>query len=62
MSRIVDGARRYDVVVRLDDRRRTTDALADLLIETPSRWIPLRPVAERLVPLQDGLACVADRD
>ncbi|MBS0240598.1 MAG: efflux RND transporter permease subunit [Proteobacteria bacterium] len=46
VSRIVDGARRFDVVVRLDDKRRTTDALADLLIETPSGWVPLRQLAD----------------
>ncbi len=46
VSRLVEGSRRYDLVVRLPDRTRTTQGLADLLIETPSGWIPLRQVAE----------------
>jgi HME family heavy-metal exporter len=46
VSRLVDGNRRYDLVVRLSDRSRTTQGLADLLIETPSGWVPLRQVAE----------------
>jgi heavy-metal exporter, HME family len=46
VSRLVDGSRRFDLVVRLPDRMRTTQGLADLLIETPSGWIPLRQVAE----------------
>ncbi len=46
VSRLVDGSRRFDLVVRLPDRMRTTQGLADLLIETPSGWIPLRQVAQ----------------
>jgi CzcA family heavy metal efflux pump len=46
VSRLVDGNRRYDLVVRLNGRARTTQGLADLLIETPSGWAPLRQVAE----------------
>ncbi len=46
VSRLVDGSKRFDLVVRLPDRMRTTQGLADLLIETPSGWIPLRQVAE----------------
>ncbi len=46
LSRLVDGSRRFDLVVRLPDRMRTTQGLADLLIETPSGWIPLRQVAD----------------
>lgn len=46
VSRLVDGSKRYDLVVRLSDRMRTTQGLSDLLIETPSGWIPLRQVAE----------------
>jgi HME family heavy-metal exporter len=46
VSRLVDGNRRFDLVVRLPDRVRTTEGLADLLIETPAGWIPLRQVAE----------------
>ena len=46
VSRLVDGNRRFDLVVRLSDRARTTQGLADLLIETSSGWVPLRQVAE----------------
>ncbi|MCA3265560.1 MAG: efflux RND transporter permease subunit [Azospirillum sp.] len=46
VSRIVDGNRRFDVVVRLQDERRTTQGLGDLLIESPAGWIPIRQIAE----------------
>ena len=46
VSRLVDGNRRFDLVVRLADRARTTQGLADLLIETPAGWVPLRQVAD----------------
>lgn len=46
VSRLVDGSKRFDLVVRLPDRMRTTQGLADLLIETPAGWIPLRQVAQ----------------
>jgi HME family heavy-metal exporter len=46
VSRIVDGNRRFDVVVRLQDEKRTTQGLADLLIETPAGWIPVRQIAD----------------
>jgi CzcA family heavy metal efflux pump len=46
VSRILDGNRRFDVVVRLQDERRTTQGLADLLIETPMGWIPVRQIAD----------------
>ncbi|MCZ8310010.1 MAG: efflux RND transporter permease subunit [Magnetospirillum sp.] len=46
VSRILDGNRRFDVVVRLQDERRTTQGLADLLIETPLGWIPVRQIAD----------------
>ncbi len=46
VSRIIDGPRRYDVVLRLQEQQRTTSGLADLLIESPSGWIPLRQVAD----------------
>ncbi|WP_343898749.1 efflux RND transporter permease subunit, partial [Methylorubrum aminovorans] len=36
VSRVVDGYRRFDVVMRLSDAMRTTQHLGDLLIETPS--------------------------
>lgn len=46
VSRIVDGYRRYDVVMRLPERLRTTNGLGDLLIQTPFGWIPAKQVAE----------------
>lgn len=46
VSRVIDGNRRFDVVVRLDDARRTTQGLADLLIETPVGWIPVSQIAD----------------
>jgi HME family heavy-metal exporter len=46
VSRLVDGTRRFDVVMRLDDARRTTQGLGDLLLETPYGWVPVRQVAE----------------
>jgi HME family heavy-metal exporter len=46
VSRIVDGNRRFDVVVRLQDERRTTQGLADLLVESPMGWIPVRAIAD----------------
>ena len=46
VSRVVDGYRRFDVVMRLPESLRTTQGLGDLLIETPTGWIPARQVAE----------------
>lgn len=46
ISRVVDGYRRFDVVMRLPESMRTTQGLGDLLIETPAGWIPARQVAE----------------
>ena len=46
MSRIVDGNRRFDVVLRLQDEERTTRGLGDLLIETPTGWIPVSQIAD----------------
>ena len=46
ISRVVDGYRRFDVVMRLPDASRTTQRLGDLLIETPAGWIPARQIAE----------------
>lgn len=46
VSRIVDGYRRFDVVLRLPDRLRTTQGLGDYLIQTPNGWIPARQIAE----------------
>lgn len=46
VSTVVDGAKRFDVVLRLSDQDRTTAGLADLLIETPKGRVPLRMVAD----------------
>jgi CzcA family heavy metal efflux pump len=46
VSRLVDGNRRFDVVVRLPEGTRTTEGLAGLLIETPQGWVPVRALAE----------------
>lgn len=46
VSRIVDGNKRFDVVLRLDDDIRSTKGLSDLLIETPAGWIPVSQIAE----------------
>jgi HME family heavy-metal exporter len=46
VSRLFDGNRRFDVVLRLSDNQRTTTALGDLLLETPYGWVPVRHLAE----------------
>jgi CzcA family heavy metal efflux pump len=46
VARVVDGYRRFDVVLRLPDRMRTTQGLGDYLIQTPSGWVPARHIAE----------------
>ena len=46
VSQVVDGQKRFDVVLRLSDAGRTTEALAALLIETPRGRVPLRTVAD----------------
>jgi HME family heavy-metal exporter len=46
VSRVVDGYRSFDVVVRLPDHLRTPQRLGDLLIETPSGRVPARQIAE----------------
>ena len=46
VSTVVDGYRRFDVTMRLPQRLRTTQGLGDLLIETPSGWVPARQIAD----------------
>ncbi len=46
VSKLVDGNRRFDVVMRLPDSLRTTQTLADMLIETPLGWVPVRQLAD----------------
>ena len=45
VSQILEGSRRYDLVMRLADADRTTDSLANALIETPGGRVPLRMLA-----------------
>ncbi|CAN1723708.1 heavy-metal exporter, HME family [Hyphomicrobium sp. 1Nfss2.1] len=45
VSTIIDGARRFDVVLRLSESDRTTSGLSDLLIETPKGRVPLSRIA-----------------
>lgn len=46
VSRIIDGYRRFDVVLRLPERTRSTQGLGDYLIQTPTGWVPARQIAE----------------
>lgn len=46
VSQIVDGLKRYDVVLRLPEGERTTAELSNLLIETPRGPVPLSNLAE----------------
>lgn len=46
VSQIVEGNRRFDVVMRLADQDRSTTGLGDLLIATPGGHVPLRLLAE----------------
>ncbi|GJE04625.1 Cobalt-zinc-cadmium resistance protein CzcA [Methylobacterium isbiliense] len=46
VSTVVDGVRRFDVLIRLPEDQRTTVGLGDLLLETPSGWVPARQVAD----------------
>lgn len=45
VSNIIDGPRRFDVVMRLSEEDRTTTGLSDLLIETPRGRVPLSRIA-----------------
>ncbi|MBM6583213.1 efflux RND transporter permease subunit [Microvirga sp. BT689] len=45
VSQIVEGNRRFDVVMRLSDQDRST-GLGDLLIATPTGHVPLRMIAD----------------
>ncbi|OYW55451.1 MAG: CusA/CzcA family heavy metal efflux RND transporter [Hyphomicrobium sp. 32-62-53] len=45
VSTIIDGARRFDVVLRLSESDRTTSGLSELLIETPKGRVPLSRIA-----------------
>ncbi len=45
VSQIIDGARRFDVVMRLNDQDRSTWGLRQLLVEAPNGSVPLSAVA-----------------
>jgi HME family heavy-metal exporter len=46
VSEVVDGARRFDLVMRLADQDRTGSGLSSLMIETPGGRVPLSLLAE----------------
>ncbi|POR43260.1 efflux RND transporter permease subunit [Methylobacterium sp. V23] len=46
VSTLVDGLRRYDVTLRLPESGRSVAALRDLLIETPTGWVPAHALAD----------------
>jgi HME family heavy-metal exporter len=49
-AQVIEGNRRFDVVIRLADGDRTAQGLSNLLVETPGGHIPLRLIAE----IEDG--------
>ncbi len=46
VGQVVEGARRFDLVVRLKDEERTTDGLKSTLISTPAGFVPLSYLAD----------------
>jgi HME family heavy-metal exporter len=46
VAQIIDESRRFDVVLRLSDRDRSTRSLGDMLIESPAGRLPLSAVAD----------------
>lgn len=46
VSSIIDGARRFDVMLRLSESDRTTSGLSELLIDTPRGRVPLSHIAD----------------
>jgi HME family heavy-metal exporter len=46
VSQIVEGNRRFDVVMRISDDNRSTTGLKDLLVSTPQGFVPLRLLAK----------------
>src|SRR5215467_6925970 len=46
ISQIIEGNRRYDVVLRLADADRTTEGLSRLIVETPAGRVPLSSFAQ----------------
>ncbi|MBI5910061.1 MAG: efflux RND transporter permease subunit [Betaproteobacteria bacterium] len=50
LAQVIEGSRRFDLVVRLPDSERGPQALQRLLIETPAGRVPLGRIAE----IEDG--------
>jgi HME family heavy-metal exporter len=50
LAQVIEGSRRFDLVVRLPDAARGAHALEQLLVETPGGRVPLSRVAE----IEDG--------
>jgi HME family heavy-metal exporter len=48
ISQIIDGNRRYDLVVRVADADRTTEGLSRLVVETPAGRVPISSFAQVL--------------
>ena len=46
VSQIIDGNRRYDVVLRVADADRTMEGLSKLIVETPAGRVPLSSFAQ----------------
>ena len=46
VSEVIDGSRRFDLVLRLDDADRTGPGLAAVMIDTPSGRVPLSLLAQ----------------
>ena len=46
VSQIIDGSRRYEVVLRVAEADRTTEGLSKLVVETPAGRVPLSSFAE----------------
>ncbi len=46
VSQIIDGNRRFDVVLRVADKDRTTEGLSKLVVETPAGRVPLSSFAK----------------
>lgn len=45
VSQVIDGGKRFDVVLRLSDADRTPETLAQMRMETPAGYVPLSSVA-----------------
>lgn len=45
ITQVIEGSRRFDLLVRLPDGARGPQALADLLVETPNGSVPLSKIA-----------------